>query len=78
MADSTTTVTNKDGERKELPTTFLTSEEAELLRQYQRWGEMNHLYGTMKCRKCGDDVEVYVQANIGFFCGCQALIWQPS
>lgn len=78
MADSTTTVVDQHDIEKVLPTTFLTSEEAELLRQYQRWGELNHLYATMKCRHCGEATEVYVQANIGFFCGCRVLIWQPS
>lgn len=78
MADSTSTVVDKHGQEKVLPTTFLTSDEADLLRSYQRWGEMNHLYGTMKCRHCGGDMEVFVQANIGFFCDCRVLIWQPS
>lgn len=78
MADSTTTVTNKAGETKELPATFLTSDEADLLRNYQRWGEMNHLYGTMKCRHCGGDMEVYVQGDIGLFCGCRVLVWKAS
>lgn len=78
MADGTSTVVTKDGEQKTLPATHLTQDEADLLRNYQRWGELNHLFGTMKCRHCGDDMEVYVQGSIGLFCGCRVLIWQPS
>jgi hypothetical protein len=75
MAD-VTTVTAKDGARKELPTTYLTSDEADLLRNYERWGEMNHLSASMKCRHCGGDMEVYVQKSIGLFCDCRVILWQ--
>lgn len=78
MADTHSTVVDKNGEQKELPATFLTLEEADLLREYQRWGASNHLCGTMKCRYCGGDVEVFVQDKIGLFCGCRVLVWQPS
>lgn len=78
MADTTTTVTDKRGVEKMLPTTYLTSDEADLLRNYQRWGELNHLAASMTCRHCGSDMEVYVQASIGLFCDCRVLIWQPS
>lgn len=74
----TSEVVDKNGERKTLPATFLSQDEADLLRNYQRWGELNHLQGTMKCRSCGGDMEVYVQASIGIFCECRVLVWQPS
>lgn len=78
MADSTSTVVDKHGERKELPSTFLTQDEADLLRNYQRWGEMNHLFATMTCQHCGSAMEVYVQGDIGLFCDCRVLVWKAS
>lgn len=71
-------VTTKAGERKTLPATFLTADEANLLRNYQRWGEMHHLAASMKCDSCGGDMEVYIQGDIGLFCDCRVLIWRAS
>lgn len=74
----TSDIVTKSGERKTLPATFLTADEANLLRNYQRWGEINHLSASMKCGSCGADAEVYIQGDIGIFCDCQCLIWRAS
>jgi hypothetical protein len=67
-----------DGTPLDKPATFLTNDEAELLRQYQAWGAREGLQGSMTCNSCGKPMEVYVQSDIGFFCDCRVLFWRPS
>lgn len=67
-----------DGVPMERPATFLPPEDAETLRQYQAFGAREGLQGSMKCRHCGGDVEVYVQGDIGLFCSCRTLLWKAS
>lgn len=78
MADDTVQIVGPDGTPIEKPAVFLTADEAQLLRDYQRWGEMHGLQGTMTCAKCGGQMEAYVQADIGFFCNCRVLYWKSS
>lgn len=78
MADGKSTIVGADGVPVERPATFLTADEAQLLRDYQRWGEMHGLFGTMKCQQCGGDMEVFVQGDIGLFCSCRSLVWRAS
>ena len=73
-----TAVLDKNGEPTETPATFLTADEAQLLRDYQAFGERNGLQGAMTCGECGKAIEVYVQSEIGFFCECRVLLWRPS
>jgi hypothetical protein len=67
-----------DGTPIDRPATFLLNEEAELLRNYQRWGEIHGLQATMTCNRCGKAMAVYVQGDMGFFCDCRCLIWKAS
>jgi hypothetical protein len=77
-AKTTAQIVGPDGTPIDKPATFLSNDEAQLLRDYQRWGEINGLHGTMTCTSCGKPMEVYVQAEIGFFCDCRVLFWKPS
>lgn len=67
-----------DGTPIEKPATFLSNDEAQLLRDYQAFGEREHLQAAMTCNSCGKPMEVYVQADIGFFCDCRVLFWKAS
>lgn len=67
-----------NGQPVELPATRLTAEEAQLLRDYQAFGEREGLQGSMTCNDCGEQMEVYVQKDIGFFCKCRMIWWKPS
>ncbi len=82
MADlaskTTATLVGPDGTPIDKPATFLTNDEAQLLRDYQAWGGREGLQGTMTCNACGGEMEVYVQAEIGFFCHCRVIFWKPS
>jgi hypothetical protein len=71
-------IVGPDGTPIEKPATFLTMEESDLLRAYQAWGEREGLQGTMTCTHCNGPMEVYVQAEIGFFCKCRVIYWKPS
>lgn len=77
-AKTTASILGPDGAPIETPATFLTYEEAQLLRQYQAWGEREQLQGKMTCNSCGTQMEVYVQGDIGFFCDCRTLLWRTS
>lgn len=72
------TLIGPDGTPIEKPATFLTNDEAQLLRDYQAFGEREHLQGVMTCGHCGKPMEVYVQGDIGFFCECRVLYWKAS
>ncbi len=67
-----------DGTPTEKPATFLTNDEAQLLRDYQDFGERHGLQGEITCTHCGKKMEVYVQGDIGFFCDCRVLFWKAS
>lgn len=75
---TTTALLGPDGTPIHKPATFLTNDEAEILRQYQAFGDREHLQGSMECADCGKPMEVYVQGDIGFFCDCRCLIWKAS
>jgi hypothetical protein len=77
-AKTTAALLGPDGTPIKKPATFLTNEEAELLRQYQAFGEREGLQGAMTCSLCGNAMEVYVQGDIGFFCDCRILLWRAS
>lgn len=78
MANHVATLLGPDGTPIDKPATFLTLEEAELLKAYQAWGNREHLSATMQCIHCQKPMEVYVQGDIGFFCDCRVLIWRAS
>ena len=67
-----------DGTPINKPATFLTFEEAQLLREYQAFGERESLQGEMQCGDCGKQMEVYVFSDIGFFCDCRILLWKAN
>ncbi len=67
-----------DGTPVDKPASFLTNDEAEIMRQYQAWGGRHGLQGSMTCNSCGKDMEVYVQGDIGLFCECRVLFWRAS
>lgn len=75
---STAEILGPDGTPINKPATFLTSEEAQLLREYQAFGEREHLQGEMICGDCGTQMEVHVEGDIGFFCECRMLLWKAS
>ncbi len=77
MAEQST-ILGPDGTPLEKPATFLSNEEAELLRAYQAFGEREHLQGTMHCGRCKKPMEVYVQGDIGMFCDCRVIYWKAS
>ena len=72
------TVLGPDGEPVVQDATRLTADEAQLLRDYQAFGERHQLQGSMECTRCNSDMEVYVQDKIGFFCKCRVILWSPS
>jgi hypothetical protein len=67
-----------DGTPINKPATFLTFEEAQLMREYQAFGEREHLQGEMVCGDCGKAMEVHVESDIGLFCECRMLLWKAS
>lgn len=71
-------VLDAHGAPLELPATRLTADEAQLLKDYQLFGQREGLQGSMTCNDCGKQMEVYVQKDIGFFCDCRILVWQAS
>ncbi len=74
----TATILGPNGEPVAQNATRLTAEEAELLRQYQAFGERHFLQGSMECTRCNSDMEVYVQGDIGMFCKCRVILWKAS
>ena len=79
MSEKTaSTLVGPDGTPIEKPATFLSNEDAELLRQYQAFGEREHLQGEMHCGRCKKRMEVYVQGDIGMFCDCRIIYWRPN
>ncbi len=77
-AKTTAQILGPDGTPIEKPAVWLTADDAQLLRDYQRWGEVHGLYATMTCTRCQKPVEVYVQGDIGFFCDCRLIMWKAS
>jgi hypothetical protein len=65
-----------DGTPINKPARFLTFEEAQLLREYQAFGEREFLQGSMVCGDCGKDMEVHVESDIGIFCECRMLLFK--
>lgn len=78
VAKSTAEVLGPDGTPINKPATLLENDEAQLLRDYQAFGEREQLQGVMCCNSCEKQMEVYVQAEIGFFCECRVLFWKAS
>lgn len=77
-AKSHVSILGPDGTPIDKPATFFSSDEAQLLRDYQAFGDREDLRGAMHCNSCGKPMEVYVQADIGFFCDCRVLFWKAS
>lgn len=77
-AKATASILGPDGTPVDKPVTYLTFEEAQLLWEYQDFGEREQLQATMVCGDCRKPMEVYVQGDIGFFCDCRVLLWRAS
>lgn len=71
-------VDKPDGEKAELPVTWLTYEQAQLMFEYRDMMSLFGLQAEMVCGKCNKDAECYVQHDIGIFCDCSVRVWKRS
>ena len=79
MNDSNVTLLGPDGAPiNTVPSTFLTNEEAMLMREYAEWMSAQGYQAVLHCGQCGKTMECYVQGDIGVFCSCRALIHKAS
>lgn len=73
------TLTGADGVPVELPATFLTPPDADLLRKYAAWLERENLAAELICGSCGAVCKTFVTTgDIGIFCDCRVSLWKVS
>lgn len=63
----------------EKPGTFMEADEADMLRKYETWLEINQYTRQMWCTRCRQQVEVHVTSgDCGLICECRVLLWKTS
>jgi hypothetical protein len=76
---SVATLEGADGVPLNLPATFLSPGDADLLRKYAAWLERESLVAELVCGTCGSVCKTFVTTgDIGIFCDCRVSLWKVS
>ena len=76
---SIASVEGPDGVPVNLPATFLSPPDADLLRRYVTWLERESLQAELICGSCGETCQTFVTTgDIGIFCDCRCSVWKVS